>query len=45
MYVRPGSSVGIATGLGLDGPAIDSWWERDFQHLSRPALIPTQPPV
>jgi hypothetical protein len=41
----PGSSVGIATGYGLDGPGIESWWWRDFPHLSRPALGPTQPPV
>jgi hypothetical protein len=41
----PGSSVGIATGYGLDGPGIDSWWGRDFPHLSRPALAPTQPPL
>jgi len=34
--------VGIATRYGLDGPGIESWWERDFQHLSRPALGPTQ---
>ena len=34
----PGSSVGIATGYGLDGPGIESRWGRDFQHLSRPAL-------
>jgi hypothetical protein len=40
----PGSSVGIATGYGLDGPGIESRWERDFPHLSRPALGPTQPP-
>jgi hypothetical protein len=26
----PGSSVGIATGYGLDGPGIESWWGRDF---------------
>jgi hypothetical protein len=24
------SSVGIATGYGLDGPGIESWWGRDF---------------
>ena len=39
------SSVGIATGYGLDGLEIDSRWRRDFPHLSRPALGPTQPPV
>jgi hypothetical protein len=41
----PSSSVGIATGYGLDGPGIESRWERDFPHLSRLALGPTQPPV
>ena len=41
----PGSSVGIATGYGLDGPGSESRWGRDFSHLSRPALGPTQPPV
>ena len=41
----PGSVVGIATGYGLDGPGIKSRWGRDFPHLSRPALGPTQPPV
>ena len=41
----PGSVVGIATGYGLDGPGIESRWERDFPHLSKPALGPTQPPV
>ena len=41
----PGSVVGIATGYGLDGPGIESRWGRDFPHLSRPALGPTQPPV
>jgi len=40
-----GSVVGIATGYGLDGPGIESRWGRDFPHLSRPALGPTQPPV
>jgi hypothetical protein len=41
----PGSSVGIATGYGLDGPGIESRWGRDFPHLSRTALRPTQPSV
>jgi len=40
----PGSIVGIATGYGLDGPGILSRWGRDFPHLSRPALGPTQSP-
>ena len=44
-YGGPGSIVSIATGYGLDGPGIESRWERDFLHLSRPALGPTQPPV
>ena len=42
---RPGSSVSIGTGYGLDGPVIESRWERDFPHLSRTALGPTLPPV
>jgi hypothetical protein len=42
---RPGSSVGIATGYGLDGPGIEFLWERDFPHLSKPALGPTHCPV
>ena len=41
----PGSVVGIATAYGLDGPGIEFRWGRDFPHLSRPALRPTQPPV
>jgi len=41
----PDNSVGIATGHGLDGPVIESRWERYFPHLSRPALGPTQPPL
>jgi hypothetical protein len=43
----PGSSVGIATGYGLDAPGNEkkSRCGRDFPHLSRPALGPTQPPV
>jgi hypothetical protein len=41
----PGTSVGIATGYGLDGPGFETRWWRDFPHLSRPALEPSQPPV
>jgi hypothetical protein len=40
-----GSVVSIATAYGLDGLGIESLWGRDFLHLSRPALRPTQPPV
>jgi hypothetical protein len=41
----PGSSVGIATDYGLEGPGIESRFRRDFPHLSRRALGPTEPPV
>ena len=41
---EPGSSVGIATDYGLDGPGIESRWGEIFCP-SRPALGPTQPPV
>ena len=48
MFVKvisgPGSSVGIATDYGLDGPGIESRWGEIFR-LSRLALGPTQPPV
>jgi len=40
----PGSSVGIATNYGLDGPESNSGGDEIFC-LSRPALGPTQPPV
>ena len=45
IFRGPISVVGIATGYGLDSPGIESRWGRDFPHLSRPALEPTQPPV
>ena len=40
-----GSSVGMATRYGLKGPEIESRLGRDFPHLSRPALTPTEPPI
>jgi hypothetical protein len=41
----PGSSVVIATSYVLDDPGIEPRWERDFPHLSRPALGSIQPPL
>ena len=38
-------SVRIATRYGLEGPGIESCGGRDFPHLSRPGLGPTQSPV
>ena len=40
-----GSIVSIVTGYGLDGLEMEFQWGRDFLHLSKPALDPTQPPV
>ena len=45
IYSGPGSSVGIANDYGLDCTGIESRCGRDFPHLSRPALGPTQPPI
>ena len=39
------SSVSIAARYGLDGPGIESRWERDFPHPFRPALGTTEPPI
>ena len=44
IYCGPGSSVGIATDLGLDGPESNPGGDEIFRP-SRPALGPTQPPV
>ena len=47
-YLRfrgPGSSIGIATGYGLDGQGIEPRLGRDFPHLFRTALGPNHPPV
>jgi hypothetical protein len=41
----PGSAVCIETGYELDGSGIESRWGRDFPHLSRSTLGPTQPSV
>ena len=40
----PGSSVGIATGHGLDGPGIESQWSEIFRtcpdrHCGQPSLL------
>jgi hypothetical protein len=43
-YSRDGV-VGIATRYGLERQGIESRWGRDFPHISRPALRPTQPPI
>ena len=43
-YCGPGSSVGIVTDYGLDGPGSNPGGDETF-HPSRPALGPTQPPV
>jgi hypothetical protein len=45
IHCGPGSVVDVATGYELDGPRIESRWGRDFPHLSRLALVPTQSPV
>jgi len=37
--------VGTATGCGLGGPGIKSWWKRDFTHPSWHTMDSTQPPV
>ena len=41
---EPGSSVGIATDYGLDGPGSNPGWDEIFRP-SRSAMGPTQPPV
>ena len=43
-FSGPGSSVGIATDYGLDGPGSNPGEDEIFRP-SRPALEPTQPPV
>ena len=43
-YFGPGSSIGIATDYGLDGPGSNPGWDEIFC-LSNPAPGPTQPSV
>jgi hypothetical protein len=45
LIVGRNSSLGMASRYGLDGPGIESRWWRGFQHPSRPALGPSQPPI
>jgi len=40
----PGSSVGIVTDYGLDGPGLNPGGDEIFRP-SRPALVSTKPPV
>jgi len=44
LYCGPGSSVGIATDYGLDGPRSNPGGDEIFRP-SRQALGPTEPPV
>jgi len=39
------SSVSITACYRLGGPGIEAWCGRDFLHLFRMALGPTQPPI
>jgi len=41
---RPGSSLGIVTDYGLEGPGSNPGGDEIFRS-SRPALGPTQPPI
>jgi len=44
LFCGPGSTVGIATDYGLDGPGSSPGGDEIFRP-SRPALEPTKPPV
>ena len=45
VVVARDSVVGIVARYGIDGLGIEFRWGRNIQHLSRPALGPTQPPM
>jgi len=45
VFVNQDSAVGVATCYGLDGQGIETRWGRDFPHLLRPALDPSEPPT
>jgi hypothetical protein len=45
IFLRRDSSDGLATRYELDRPWIESRCGRDFPHLSKPDLEPTQPPA
>jgi len=45
IIVGQDSSVGIATGYGLDSTGIEYRWGRHFPYPSNPALGPIQPPI
>ena len=45
LICRRGSSVGIATGYGLDGPRIECLWGVRFSAPVQTGPGPTQPPV
>ena len=44
-HVDQNSVVSITTHYWPDGPGIEHRWGRDFSHMSRPDLGPTQPPL
>ena len=45
LIVGQDTSVGIATGYGLDGPEFEFQLGRSLKDLSRTAVEPNQPPV
>jgi hypothetical protein len=45
LYVNRDSSVGTATGYGLNGPGNESLWGQNFPHLCRLAMWSTQSPL